>query len=344
MFKIFLKITLRNMARHRGFTFINIAGLTIGIAVCFLLSLWVNDELSYDRFHEHADRIYRSQWEARYGDNEWKMPLVPMPLAAALEDGFPEVEKTTQVYQGGLTFQKDGQQIREPNILFVDEDFFTVFSVEVVSGDPEKAIGNTNAVLLTTTTAARYFGDKNPLGQELFTSDGKALQVAAIVKSFPPQSHLQFDILGSLQYVSRLERRKEQWGSATLFTYSLLQEGTDYHAFNDKFHDWVNKNIAGEDFSKGNNFTRFPLEPITDIHWIPNRSYIWMFSIIAVLILLLACINFINLATARAVHPSIGSRCSQSIGFSALSINRTPLCSKWHIESLLHIDSCQLLA
>ena len=135
-----IRTTLRQMARAKTYTAINITGLGIGLAVCFLIFMWVRDELRYDRFHANADRIYRVLWEARYGENEWKIPLGPVPVAEALKREFPEVEQTAQLYQGGFTVKQGNEYVREQNVLFVDEGFFDVFSPEFVSGSPEGAL------------------------------------------------------------------------------------------------------------------------------------------------------------------------------------------------------------
>ena len=117
------------MMKYKGNSFISIIGLTIGMTVCFFLCLWVQDELTYDQFHEKSDRIYRSLWEAKYGDNSWRIPLVPMPLAGMMESEFPEVESATQVFDGRFTLKKGEEFVREERVLFVDEQFFDIFTV-----------------------------------------------------------------------------------------------------------------------------------------------------------------------------------------------------------------------
>ena len=124
MLKNYLKVALRNMSKYKGYTFINMAGLTLGIAICFVLFLWVKDELNYDRFHTDADPVYRSLWKAKYGEAEWETPLVPVPLANALEQEFPEVVRATQAYRSSLTFRQKSEFVNEKKVLYVDEDFF----------------------------------------------------------------------------------------------------------------------------------------------------------------------------------------------------------------------------
>ncbi len=187
MIQHYLKIAIRNMLKYKGYTAINVVGLTIGLAICFVLFLWVKDELSYDRFHENADRIYRSQWEARFGDNEWKTALVPVPLAETLEREFPEVEKTTQLYQGNMSLKLGDDFVREKNILFVDEAFYDIFTIQSLEGEAVITEADLNAVFLTPATAQRYFGSATDVvGKELFRNDGKVLTVKGIVQGFPP--------------------------------------------------------------------------------------------------------------------------------------------------------------
>lgn len=290
------------MVKYKGYALINIAGLTMGLAICFILFLWVKDELSYDRFHAHADRIYRAQWEARYGDNEWKTPMVPVPLAETLKREFPEVEEVTQIYPGNMSLKLGEDFVRESKFLFVDEGFFDVFTITTLAGEAKSVATDVNAVLLTEASAERYFGTtENVIGKEVMRNDGKTFQVKGIVKAFPVQSHLKFDFLASLKHITRLEQRKTEWGSASCFTYFLLKDLGNVAELDKKFQAYVEKNVVDDDFKVGNNFTRFPFEIISDIHLKPNLSYIWMFGLIAFIILLLASVNFINLATARSI-------------------------------------------
>ena len=331
------------MVKAKGYSFINIAGLTVGIAVCFSLFLWINDELSFDRFHKNSDRIYRSLWEAKYGDNSWKIPQVPMPLAGTLEQEFPEVEMATQIYEGRFTVKKDGEFVREKNVLFVDEKFFDVFSIELLAGELKKSIKNPDAVLITDKTAARYFAEKdnyeNIVGKNISRNDGKELQIMGVVRSFPAQSHLKFDFLASIHQLSNLERRKTQWGAASVLTYFLLNKNGDPNKLSEKLQVYVDENLADDEFRKDGNYTSFPFELITEIHVRPNLSYIWMFGIIAIFILLLACINFINLTTARAVMRAreVGVR-------KVLGSQRSQLVQQFFTESTIYVLLAVILA
>ena len=152
-----IKSAFRQIVKNKGFSILNVLGLSIGLAVCFLLFLWIKNERSYDRFHEKADQIYRFQWEAKYGENSWKVPQVPVPLAETMVREFPEILSATQAFEGRFTVQLNNEFVRENQVLFVDETFFKIFSMESVAGQTAEAIQNPNALILTTAAADRYF-------------------------------------------------------------------------------------------------------------------------------------------------------------------------------------------
>ena len=341
MFQNYIKTTLRNMARHKGYAILNVAGLSIGLAVCFLLFLWVKDELSYDRFHENSDRTYQSLWKARFGENEWEIPLVPAPLAGLMEREFPEVEWATQAYKGGVTLKKGQEWVREKNVLFVDEDFFKVFTVEALEGIPSAALEDPRTLLITAESSQRYFGaDPNVVGRIIQQNDGSEWKIGGIVKKWPSQSHLQFNFLAPLANIENIENRKNSWGSATCFTYFTVKKGSDINSLNEKLEAWVEANQMQADFWKqGKNYTSFPFQPLTEIHLKPNRSYIWVFGIIALFILSMASINFINLATARSLTRAreVGVR-------KVLGSARIQLVRQFFIEAFVYVTVSILLA
>jgi putative ABC transport system permease protein len=349
MFKSHFKIAVRNMLKHKGHTFINVVGLSVGIAVCFLIFLWVRDELSYDRFHAKADRTYRALWEARFGDNEWKIPLVGVPLAETLEKEFPEVERAVRLYAGGMTLRHGEDYVREQNFLFTEESFFEVFTVKFIAGNPETALRDPESVVLTEETAQRYFPNLNPLGQRMERNDGRLLHVTGVVKSFPPQAHFHFNFLAPLKSLPIIEQRRTHWGSATVYTYLVLRPGESAAALQAQFQAYVDEKVAGEEFRQSGNYTRFPLQPLLDIHLRShlqyelaangNVMYVYLFSVIAVFILLLACINFVNLATARSMQRGreVGIR-------KVLGSQRMQLIRQFLAETFVHVGLAILAA
>jgi len=337
-----LRIALRSMLRQKAYTFINVAGLMISIAACLLVVLWVADELAYDRFHVKADRIYRATWNARFGDNEWNIPLVPVPLAPALETEFPEVERVVRFRTGTITARNGDQFQKEENVLFTEESFFDVFSVKFLEGNPSTSLQDPNTVVLTEETALRYFPDRSALGQSLEMNDGTLLHITGIVAEFPRQSHFHFDFLIPLKNLPIIEQRKTQWGSATVYTYLTLKDGQGRESLQAKLHRYIEQNVAGEAMRGTGNFTRFPMTPLTDLHLQshlkyelePNGNivYVYLFSAIAGFILLLACVNFVNLATARSLKRSKEVAVRKVAGS-----NRAQLVRQFLIESFLHV-------
>jgi putative ABC transport system permease protein len=326
-----LKIALRNMTRQRGFALINLAGLTIGLTVCFLIFMWVSDELSYDKFHAKSERVYRPLWEAKYGDNEWKIPLIPVPVAPTLKQEFPEVEGYTHFVQGGFNVKKGDDYVREDRVYYVDDGFFDVFTVEFVDGNAATALEAPDAVVLTEEMAAKYFPDQDPIGKTIESNDGNLYRVTGVAKGFPKQSHFHFDFLASSESLEFIERRKDQWGSATVYSYITLRPDADVAALEAKWQNYVKENITDAEFRASGNYSRFPLQPLEEIHLQSNLeyeleangklSYVYLFSVIAFIILILACINFVNLSTARSlmrarevgVRKVLGSRRGQLI-------------------------------
>ncbi len=349
MFPNYLKVAARNMLKHKGYTFINVAGLTMGMTICFLIFLWVRDEISYDRFHAKADRIYRALWEARFGDNEWKIPQVGVPLAEALEKEFPEVERAVRLFQGGFTLRHGEEYVREQNAVFADESFFEVFTVSFISGNPETALRDPESVVLTAEAAQRYFPQQNPLGQTLTRNDGRLMRVTGVVKNFPPQSHFHFDFLAPIQALPRFEQRKTQWGSASVYTYVTLRAGESAAALQTKLQAYVDKNVSGEEFRRAGNYNRYTFQPLLDIHLRSNLqyelaangslAYVYLFSVIAGFILILACINFVNLATARSMQRAreVGIR-------KVLGSQRSQLIRQFLAESLVYVALAMVLA
>jgi putative ABC transport system permease protein len=349
MFKNYLKVAARNMRKHKGYTFINVFGLTMGMTICLLIFLWVRDEMSYDRFHANANRIYRALWEARFGDNEWKIPQVGVPLAEALEKEFPEVERAVRLFQGGFTLRHGENYVREQSVVFVEPSFFEVFTVSFMSGNPATALRDPESVVLTAEAAQRYFPQQNPLGQTLTRNDGRLLRVTGVIKNFSPQSHFDFEFLAPIQWLPRFEQRKTQWGSASVYTYVLLRAGESPAALQTKLQAYVDKNVSGEEFRRTGNYNRYTFQPLLDIHLRSNLqyelaangslAYVYLFAVIAGFILLLACINFVNLATARSMQRAreVGIR-------KVLGSQRPQLIRQFLAESLVYVVLAILLA
>ncbi len=346
----YLKIAWRNLRSQRGFAFINIFGLALGLACCLLISLYVLDELSYDRFHEKADRIYRVNSDINFGGSDMRFAVAPDPMGPTLKANYPQVEAYTRLHdRGNWLVKRPGEtnSLREKGIMFADSTLFDVFTIPLVAGAaPKEALAAPNTVVISESAARRYFGDKNPIGQPL-TFDGRlTCKVTAIMRDMPMNSHFRTDF-----FVTMLNDEYDwgQWTSLNHQTYIVLKPGTDPATFERNF-DQVIEKYAGpqllqflgsslDELKKKGTTMRFWLMPVTDIHLrsrqtvelAPNSDiqYVYIFSAVALFILFIACINFMNLATARStkrakevgVRKVLGSERGQLIGqFMAESI------------------------
>jgi len=315
MLNNYIKIAIRNLRKNPGYSFINIFGLAVGIAVCFTIFLWIQDELKHDRFHEHADRVYRVLWDGKVGDNEWVLPVVPVPVGETLNREFPEVEEVASlVANSSRTVRHEGEFIQQTGVVFADPEIFEVFTFRFLAGNPGSALAAPNSVVLTRETALKYFGSTDIAGNSIELDDGRLLEVTAVVDDWPKQSHLGFTWIEPLSAVSWLnEQRRSQWHSASVHTYFLLQEGQRIDALQEKLDSYVQENVVaeGSPFDTPGNYTRFHGQPLTEIH-LYSRSvygmdgggdirYVLIFSVVGFFILMLASINFINLTTARSL-------------------------------------------
>ena len=340
MFSNFFKIAIRNLLKQKIYSFINITGLATGIAVCLLIVLFVQDELSYDKFHKDAENIYRVVLDAKIGDNEFIGATTPAPMAKALINDFPEVEAVTRIRNYGFPVLRYGENVySEENYFSVDSTFFNVFTPEFIAGNPKTALNKPNSVVLTDKMAKKYFGNEDPVGKFINADNRRDYLVTAVVKEFPTNSHFHFDFLGSLE-TYRDDANNPFWLSNNFYTYAKLKNGMDHISFenkmNEKFIEYIGpqiQQITGNSYQQmmeaGNKYN-YQLQPILDIHLYsklegelePNSdsSYVYMFMLIAVGILCIAIINFMNLSTAKSAGRAKEVGIRKTLGSSFLSL------------------------
>jgi putative ABC transport system permease protein len=306
----YIKITLRNMKRHKGYTFINIAGLAVGIACTIFILLWVKDELSFDRFHENADRIYRVVFSTS-DDGSPTNANGAFGVGPALKRGFPEVIETVRLRKMGQGVKRyvgyKDKKYYELRFFFSEPTIFTVFDFPLVKGDPAKALDEPNSIVLTEEVARKYFGNEDPIGKIIEAdpyNDGELMlfHVTGIAKNVPRNSHFHFDFLAS--YSSLKEDTDEFSGFYQHFTYVLLSDKSLAGSLNRKLLDFLRRNW------RENPWYTISLQPLLDIRLhsrlkseiepTGNILYVYIFTAIAVLVLVIACINFMNLTSARA--------------------------------------------
>jgi putative ABC transport system permease protein len=354
MFKNYFKIAWRNLVKNKTFSAINIIGLASGLACFILIALYVTDELSYDRFYDKANRIYRINSDMVFGGNKLHMAATSDPMGATLKKDYPQVEAYVRFYDpmGIKRIKKDSEYIRETNTVYADSTLFEVFNLPAIAGNTKTALNEPNTVIITEKIAKKYFGTTEAIGKIIATGeDAKEIfKVTAVIKNMPHNSHFNFDFIFSMDNVDY------QWGnylSNNLQTYILLQPGTNYKAFEKNFDQVINKyvlpqakqymNIGSmEEFKKAGNSLGYSLMPLTDIHLHSDRTaemgtngnvqYVYIFSVIALLVLLLACINFINLSTARSA-----SRAKEVGIRKVLGTERKSLINQFLAESILTV-------
>ncbi len=243
MFKNYLKVALRNIIRYKGYSFINIAGMAIGIACCILIFLYVQDELSYDRYHEKSQRTYRVTTRGVVGGNEFDMAISSAPLGATLVRDFPEVIETARFRNFGFPVLRFQDKVfSEERFFGADSTFFDIFTVVFLQGDAKTALTQPNTVVLTRSMANKYFGDENPIGKTLNADNRRDYEITGVVEDVPRNSHFHYDFLGSL--ATYADSRNTQWISNNYYTYIVLKEGATMEEVEDKIPDLVRKYVG----------------------------------------------------------------------------------------------------
>ncbi|MEQ8244087.1 ABC transporter permease [Fulvivirga sp.] len=310
MLKNYIKIAFRNLVRRIGYTSINVFGLAVGISCCLLIGIYVLDEMSYDKFHTNADNIYRVNINYSMGGTSQSMYVTPTALLPTMSREFNEVVSGTRIFDVAMfspeVVSLNDASFQEERFFYADSTFFDVFSFELKEGVKEKALVDPNSVILTESMVAKYFGDNDALGEVIKVGQTE-YKVTGVLKDIPDNSHLKFDFLAS--FSSLRASKGETWWSANYATYVLLNDNANISKIEDGIENVV-REALGEVFQNDDRIS-FDLFPMTDIHLRSKLStemqtqgdikYIYIITLIGFLILVIACINYMNLATARSM-------------------------------------------
>ncbi len=321
MLKNYVNIAIRNLFKHKFYSLINILGLSVGLTCFLMIALFVTDELSFDKFHSDADRIYRMDFSGTVNGAEFITALASVPAAETMVNEFPEVEDATRLRTRGnyLIKKSDGEDtFNEDKVTFADKNFFQFFDFELLNGIPETCLERPNTLVLSQSLATKIFGNEDPVGKTVVLDNDENYEVTGVFDDMPANSHFTFNILIAMEGLE--EAKSKFWMSFNFNTYLKLQEGFDPIELEAKFPDLIEKYIGPEieqfmqaslqEFYEAGNNAGFFLFPLTDIHLKSNKlgdieppgsmQYVYIFTAIALFILILACINFMNLSTARS--------------------------------------------
>lgn len=357
----FLRIAWRNILKRKTFSFINIFGLAIGLSSFLMIAMYVIDELSYDRFHEKADRIYRINANVVFGGSELNLAVSSDPMGATLKKDYPEVEQFARIYNsnGSKQVRKGTDYINENDVAHADSTFFEIFTFPAIEGNTANALNEPNTVVISEKASLKYFGRTNTVGETILVNEGadKAYKVTAVIKDMPKNSHFHFDFLFSMDNV---DYDFGGYLSHNFHTYLLLKPGTDPESFSRHFPEYINRYVlpqasqlmdikSMDEFTKAGNRLDYSLMSLKDIHLKSERfpelsppgniRYVYIFGSVAIFILLLACVNFINLSTANS-----GSR-AREIGIrKVLGSEKVALVNQFLSESVLTSSLATILA
>ena len=312
MLKNYFKIAFRNLWRHRVFSFINIMGLAVGMTACFLIFLYVRFELSYDSFHTKADRIYRVVCDLKTPTETINSSGPAYAVAPHIREAFPEIEASVRVDYASLLVRKGDIKFQEENTIFADFSFFHVFDFKLLKGNPQTALKEKFNIVLSETAAKKYFGHTDPLGQMVLLTDGNFnATITGIMQDMPENSVIKADMLVSMATVSQQFNKgvDDQWSNYGNRTYVLLKPGANTKALEAKFPAFlVQRN--GDEMKQLQMYPTLLLESLRRVYLYSTRdgnktgniSNVYIFTIVAIFILVIACFNFINLTTARAAE------------------------------------------
>jgi putative ABC transport system permease protein len=343
MIRNFFSIAFRNVLKYKGFTFINVAGLAVGLAASLLILLWVQDELSFEKYNKKPQEIYRVEEDQFYSGARYHVTVTPYPSGPVWKQQIPEITEQTRVHPWipRLLFRSGDKLFFETSIIAADSTFLNIFNFPLVAGDPETALKAPKSILLSEKLALKYFGERNPVGKSITIENKYEFMVTGVLKKLPKNSMFNFEAVIPFTFLKDLGQVYEGWGSNSYFTFVRLKDGADIQAVNKKLTDIVVEHDPQIT-------TKYMVFPLLDIHLHQQFGFretkgpvviVIIFGLIAIFVLLIACINFINLSTARA------SSRGKEIGIKKVSgADQKSLITQFMLESLLLVGAALVLA
>ena len=343
MIQNFFKIAVRNIARHKGFTFINVTGLAVGLAASLLILLWVQDEFSYEKFNRNAESIYRVEEDQFYSGARYHVTVTPHVSGPVWKEKIPEIKEQTRVHPWlpRLLFRQEDKVFFETSITAADSGLLKMFSFPFLMGDPSTALRSPHTIILTEKLSRKYFGTTNPIGKTLTLENKYEFTVSGVMKDLPKNSMFTFQAVLPYSFLKEIGAIDNGWGNNSIFTFVQIEHGADIQAINKKLTDIVVENDPQIT-------TKYSLFPLLDIHLHGQFGFketkgpvivVTIFTMIAIFILLIACINFINLSTAKA------SGRGKEIGIKKVAgADQLSMIVQFMLESLLLVGIAMVLA
>ncbi len=343
MIRNFFRIAVRNISKSKGFTFINVAGMAIGLAASLLILLWVQDELSYEKFNKYAENIYRVEEDQFYSGERYHVTVTPYPSGPVWKEKIPEITEQTRVnpWLPRILFRYEDKVFFESSIIAADSGFLKMFTLPLLLGDPGTALSNPHSIILSEKLARKYFGDGNPIGKSVTLENNFQFTVSGVMKTLPKNSMFTFEGIIPFSYLYEIGAVYNGWDSNSIFTYVQLAKGSDIKPVDKKLTDVVIENVPQIT-------TKYMLFPLLDIHlhqqfgFTESKSAItvvYIFTLIAIFVIVIACINFINLSTAKAAARG------KEIGIKKVAgAGQTSMIVQFMLESLMLVAAAMVFA
>ncbi|MCG6913970.1 ABC transporter permease [bacterium BMS3Abin03] len=338
MFKNYLKIAFRNMIKNKGYSFINIFGLAVALTSVLLIILWVQDELSWDSFQKNVNTIYLVEQDQPTSRGIFHVSVTPFPMGPALKEEIPEIKNSARYESPGTILMKYGEKVfYENEARCVDPAFLKMFTYLLIKGDIESVLSQPSSLIITEDVAKKYFGNSDPVGKTITLNDKYPFTVTGVIENIPHNTNLKFDILISFDFMKTIGLYSDSWDANEIRTWVQLNDNADVTAVNKKITELREQRVREQE--SGGSFIKFNLMRLKDMRLYARFGYgesvgtvqsIYIFSFVAVFILIIACINYINLSTARAVkrYKEIGLR-------KVVGAERKNIVGQFYIESFL---------